>query len=619
MTYFLEILASETFGILIKATIILAIAILGTWLMRNMVAQIRHRWWSLSFLILLILPIAILFLPNWKIEVMDSVVHTSSQVEKVSAIESSADGLEKGGAAIAVTDRPIVVKPNPIEIFWWIWIGGLVVSLLFLFRGYLRYWSIVKTARPCEDEDILYESLKISKSMGMNKDIDILVSHKVPIPITGGWLQPRIILPETCSSWNDDERGIFLSHELIHVNRFDAFRHLLARLAISVYWFHPLAWLAAKMSVLSREQACDEAVLEMGVKSSTYAKYLMKVADKITIRHTQLSLGAVQKSQLEKRVLTILNANRKMKYSFAHSILLVALSGFGIALSFASPVPKVSLSHSMATSESLFEIEESSLSDSMTVVIIDSDMDRSELEELKNSLEENQKIILEYEILRFNDEEQLVEISVEVTSPIGHAVTLTSFDLQGKSMGFLYNQKSKELFVRDMKDIAKQDARKYYSRALEPKEANSSGMEFPEIPLRTVMAEPDELVEYRRDSTLFVVFDAKTSMEEIENAVVKSKKWGLSLKYLDWEFGNDNRLKRINYQVLTEDGGYIDHKIDEFQNGSKMGFFYQAGTTTLYAGDLSKSEHELARSAYVAGLLDLPIGISKSLVAITED
>ena len=105
------------------------------------------------------------------------------------------------------------------------------------------------------------------------------MSASVGTPMAGGLRRSVILLPESAAAWTEERRELVLLHELVHVRRLDAPRQILSRFAASLYWFHPLVWLATRMSVLAREEACDEAVIELGCRPSTYARHLLELAE----------------------------------------------------------------------------------------------------------------------------------------------------------------------------------------------------------------------------------------------------------------------------------------------------------------------------------------------------
>jgi carboxyl-terminal processing protease len=68
-----------------------------------------------------------------------------------------------------------------------------------------------------------------------------------------------------------------LLHELAHVRRGDFVTGLLGRLACALYWFNPLAWLAAWRIRVEQERACDDLVLGRGLDPAAYARHLLEV------------------------------------------------------------------------------------------------------------------------------------------------------------------------------------------------------------------------------------------------------------------------------------------------------------------------------------------------------
>jgi TonB family protein len=103
-----------------------------------------------------------------------------------------------------------------------------------------------------------------------------------------------------------------LLHELVHVERLDLLAQAIAQAACCLYWFHPLAWMAARQLRKERERACDDAVLSRGVAAPDYAGHLMDLVRTIAATRTRWedAPAMAEASDLESRVRALLDRTR---------------------------------------------------------------------------------------------------------------------------------------------------------------------------------------------------------------------------------------------------------------------------------------------------------------------
>ena len=132
------------------------------------------------------------------------------------------------------------------------------------------------------------------------------------MPMAWGIVRPAVLMPADADEWPGERLRIVLLHELAHVRRRDCLTHVLAQAACAVYWFHPLAWMAARRARAERERACDDLVLAAGTRGSDYAEELLQIARVMRAgRFPAVLAGATlamaHRSQLEGRLLAILD------------------------------------------------------------------------------------------------------------------------------------------------------------------------------------------------------------------------------------------------------------------------------------------------------------------------
>jgi hypothetical protein len=207
-------------------------------------------------------------------------------------------------------------------------------------------WRIARESEPYAGRTD--ELARLAARVGLARAPRVLVSPRIAIPVAWGALRPAVLLPDDARSWSPERREIVLLHELAHVRRRDCATQALAHLACALYWFNPLAWVAASRLRLERERAADDCVLAAGARASEYADHLVEIARAVRGGRAALSRSAAaaiaSKSQLEERVRAILDVDRGHRTaSRAASLAIVVVAAaavvpFAAAHPFAAPV-----------------------------------------------------------------------------------------------------------------------------------------------------------------------------------------------------------------------------------------------------------------------------------------
>lgn len=326
-----------------RATVVLGMALAFAWLLRKGPATARHHLWTLTFLLLLALPILTLLGPSWDLPLLPSsdraqavpVAEVSFDPDQVDPARSArASGLPAHAALVGAHTAPGIFRLPLL-----IWAIGCVAALGSLGVGILRFRKLVRATRPVDDPSWHRQLEAVQNELGLHSDVRLRLGREVVTPMTGGLWSPVILLPASASGWSAARRTVVLTHELVHVRRRDALRQLLARVVLALYWFHPLSWIASRLAAASREQACDEDVLAVGQRPSEYARQLVSLAANMDRRETALSLPIVHPSQFERRIMAIVRRNRPRRRGFITVPVLTVLGVAGVTASVANPVP----------------------------------------------------------------------------------------------------------------------------------------------------------------------------------------------------------------------------------------------------------------------------------------
>ncbi|HEY2458699.1 MAG TPA: M56 family metallopeptidase [Candidatus Acidoferrum sp.] len=300
------LLLSLLFSCSVKTTIVLSIAWIAASLARRRSASFRHLLWAAAILTSLALPLFAILLPAWHSSVLKNV---SGIFE--SAHASTSDPISQGFAAFVVTATtasPILGSLSRLALLLW-FVGFLWFSARLLAGlAYLAWLSARCT--PFPENDWTATLRTGSRRFAVSRLVRVLKSENpAAMPATWGLFRPVVLLPVVAAEWSDTSRRIVLFHELAHIARCDWPLQLCAEIGRAIYWFHPLAWLAASRLRQESEVACDDAVLSSGIDSSDYANQLLTLArTRCPSRRALFSpLAVAGPSNLERRFAAMLN------------------------------------------------------------------------------------------------------------------------------------------------------------------------------------------------------------------------------------------------------------------------------------------------------------------------
>lgn len=315
-------------SVALKSSAVLAAAWLAARLLRRRSAALRHLVWTAALSAILLLPLLITALPQWRVPLGGSVLPDIHVVVREPAPPAATH-------LAAHTPMPVSSTGAPWRADWQralllLWAAGTLLSLGRAAWAYGAAWRV-------------YRSSTWKQTYG-GAEVRHCAPGSMPMAM---WLgRPVILLPAQASQWSEDRRSMVLQHELAHLDRGDVWTQLLACAALAVYWWNPLAWTAWREFLKERERAADDRVLQSGAKASDYAGGLLEVAREFQGRSAAWAAPAMaRRSQLEGRLLAILDSGtdrgRAGRSAVAASILATVLLTLPLAALRAQEMPRV--------------------------------------------------------------------------------------------------------------------------------------------------------------------------------------------------------------------------------------------------------------------------------------
>jgi beta-lactamase regulating signal transducer with metallopeptidase domain len=120
---------------------------------------------------------------------------------------------------------------------------------------------------------------RLAGALGLGGPPDVRMSTDVEMPLVTGLVRPTVLLPASAVEiLTPAERAMVICHELGHVRRRDLLFGWVPAVAERLFFFHPLARVAAREYAIEREAACDALVLRaMDASPGDYGHVLVRL------------------------------------------------------------------------------------------------------------------------------------------------------------------------------------------------------------------------------------------------------------------------------------------------------------------------------------------------------
>ena len=175
----------------------------------------------------------------------------------------------------AVVSSPAAER---ISIFVILWLVGVLLLALYFSISYLRSMRKFRMSVP-DNTPYIREWLNAHQIV---RPIEVRSSDLISSPLTYGILHPVILLPKKLDRNDQAALQYVLTHEYVHIRRFDAITKILFAAVLCIHWFNPLVWVMYVLANRDMELSCDAWVIRMmGEKNrSSYALMLIKMEEK---------------------------------------------------------------------------------------------------------------------------------------------------------------------------------------------------------------------------------------------------------------------------------------------------------------------------------------------------
>jgi signal peptidase I len=218
-----------------------------------------------------------------RVDIGDAKQDTSAVGVALAEQPADATNDQTNRSAVGTSLRTLVV----------VWYAGLALHGLRLLSSFRKVRTLVRASVLAAPEDMELVA-RLADALRLRSVPQVRASSSIETPQLTGVRRPIVLMPLE-RTLTPDERAMALCHELLHIRRHDLVLGWVPAIAERLFFFHPLARVAAREYVTAREVACDaDVVRTLGVSPAIYARLLLRIG--VAERRTVFAAGGASSS-----------------------------------------------------------------------------------------------------------------------------------------------------------------------------------------------------------------------------------------------------------------------------------------------------------------------------------
>jgi TonB family protein len=324
-------------GAALKSTFVVGAAWMLAFALRRQSAAARHLVWTAAAAALLALPLLSVSMPALRVRTGALAPLVSTITFRTTAVATAGTSAPSNSQTTAAqaSGLPAPWRPDLRLLIPLLWAAGTALAMAHMAAAWVVMWRMRRTARRLSDAPLFHT---LARALGIRHNVVLFEVPSGGMPLSFGVFRPAVFLPAGAREWPEDRRRVVLLHELAHIRRGDLATQFVARAAVSLFWWNPLAWVAWREFVKERERAADDLVLTAGEPATEYAGHLLEIARSMQSAPALVSaaVAMARPSQLEGRLVAILDARTNRKSTGPRAALAAAVLAITLVAPFAA-------------------------------------------------------------------------------------------------------------------------------------------------------------------------------------------------------------------------------------------------------------------------------------------